>query len=192
MKQNIKYFVGLYLAFLIIRVACVDNSAPIDEKYTVTGLVWETPLQTNMPIDFQEFYIYIRPEAALPSPVRTTSSFNIISKTYAWDPVSPETDDLLLNIEITANRDFNSLYTTGENLIDLFDVDVTYFKNSIQNKLSLAEFLSVDRPFPDAMTLRLKQAPDTGAPFVFTLKFSIDGTDLNYYEFNTDAVTLTP
>ena len=192
MKQNFKYFVGFYLAFLILGVACDDNCGPFDDKYAVTGLIWEIPVEPDGSVNYQDFYLYVRPEAAFFSPIRATSSFNIISKTYACDPVPPETDDRLLSLEITANRDFNSQYPQGENLVDLFDVNVTYYRTSDYDQFSLADFLSASRKFPDAMTMRLREAPDTGEPFVFTLKFSIDGTDLDYYEFNTDSFTLTP
>jgi hypothetical protein len=190
MKKNIKYFIGLYLAFLIFGVACDDNCGPFDEKYAVTGLIWEISKSADTTVNYEEFYIYVRPEAAFFNPNRTTSSFNVISKTYACDPVPPETDDRLLNLEITANRNFNAAYPQGVNLVDLFDVDASYLRSGVQNQFSLAEFLAFDRKFPDAMTLRLREAPDAGEPFVFTLKFSIDGTDLDSYEFNTDAVAI--
>ena len=191
MKTKLKHFVVFYLVFLVIGVACDDNCGPFDDKYAVTGLVWEIPVGQDDSVNYQNFYIYVRPEAAFFTPVRATSSLNIISKSYACDPVPPETDDLLLNIEITANRDFNAQYPQGENLVDLFDVNVNYYRTNDYNQLPLSEFLSVSRRFPDAMTMRLREAPDTGEPFVFTLKFYIDGTDLDYYEFNTDSFTLT-
>jgi hypothetical protein len=192
MRKNIKLFLGFYLAFLFIGVACDDDCGPFADKYAVTGLVWEIPVQSNDAVDYQDFYIYFRPEGAPFNSTRASNSVNLIQSTYACDPVPPETDDLLLNLEITANRDFSPAYPQGENLVALFDINVTYFREGGQNRFLLSDFLSVNRRFPDATTLRLREAPAAGEEFVFTLKFSIDGTDLNYYEFNTDSFTLNP
>lgn len=190
MKKRIKVFAGLYLAFLLVGVACDDNCGPFDDTYTITGLVWEVPSSQNTPINYQEFYIYVRPEGAFFNSTRTANSFSLISKTYACDPVPPETNDRLINLEITANRDFSPAYPQGVNLIDLFDVNVTYFRGGRENVFSLNDFVLSNPKFPDAMTMQLKEAPAAGEDFVFTLKFNIDGTDINYAEFNTDDVTI--
>ena len=191
MKKQLKFFLGFYLAFLVIGVSCnslIDDCGPFPDKFSVVSIEWDAPNVNST--QYQNYAINIRPTATYFFSRR--NSFSLIPQSYACSPIPPETDDRLLNIEITTNEDYSPLYTQGTNLIDLFDVDVSYYRTDERETYSLNQFLSSDRKFPDDMILRLNAPPANAASFSFIIKIYIDGTELDYYEFNTDTVQITP
>ena len=191
MKKQFKYFFVFYLAFLVFGAACNslidDDCGPFPNKYNITTLEWDGP-STNNPILFNDLQIEINTVGTYFFSRR--SSFNLITSSYACSPIPPETDDLLLNLEITSNADYSPAYTQGSNLIDLFDVEVFYSRVGNSETYSLSEFLSLDRKFPDRMLLKLTTPPATNGDFSFIFKFIIDGAELDYFEFNTNTFQL--
>lgn len=186
MKKQFKFFFAFYIAFLIVGAACDslidDDCGPFPNKYSITELAWNAPA-TNSAVMYDDVEIDINTVGTYFFASR--NSFNLITKSYACSPIPPETDDRLLSMEITANADYSPLYTQGTNLIDIFNVEVYYARNDMRQTYSLAEFLSSDRKFPDRMLLRLNTPPATDAEFSFIFKFTIDGAELDYFEFNT-------
>ncbi len=191
MKKQFKFFLGFYVAFLIFGAACnsliEDDCGPFPDKYNITSLDWDSSA-TNNPILFSDLEIKIHTVGDFFFSQR--SSFNLFTPTYACSPIPAETDDLLLNLEITSGADYNPMYTQGTNLIDLFDVEVFYSREGNSETFSLVEFLSMDRKFPDRMILKLNTPPAANGDFSFVFKFTIDGAELDYFEFNTDAFQL--
>lgn len=92
-----------------------------------------------------------------------------------------------MNLEITANADYGPTLTQGTNLTEIFDVEVYYARDGERQTYSLTEFLSTDRQFPDQMFLRLNTPPNSTDNFSFIFKFTIDGPELDYFEFNTGS-----
>ena len=191
MKKQLKFFLGFYFAFLVIGVSCNsldDTCGPFPNKFSVISLEWNTPTADSM--QYQNYTINIQPTATYF--FARKNSFSLIPQSYACSPVPPETDDEILNIEITANEDYSPLFTQGTNLIDLFDVDVSYYRTGERETYSLNQFLSTDRKFPDDMVLRLNTPPANAANLSFVVKVYIDGAELDYFEFNTSTIQITP
>jgi len=186
MKKQFKFFFVFYIAFLVVGAACNslidDDCGPFPNKFSVTDLEWDTPT-SNSSVFYSNLEININPVGTYFFANR--NSFSLITQSYACSPIPPETDDRLLNMEITANADYNALYTQGTNLIDIFDVEVFYSRSGERETYSLTEFLSNNRKFPDQMWLRLNTPPQTNTELSFIFKFMIDGAELDYFEFNT-------
>jgi hypothetical protein len=188
MKKQFKYFTGFYVLFLIAGVSCnslIEDCGPFPEKYNVVSLQWDS-VGSNA-VQFEDFALTIQPVAASFFSSTKTKSFQWIQKSYACSGLPPETDDLIVNIEITANNDFSPLYTQGTNLIDVFDVEVLYHREGVRDSYALTEFLSMNRKFPDQMILTLNTPPAFSGEFSFVFKINIDGAELDYFEFNTNS-----
>lgn len=188
MKKQFNYFIGFYVLFLIAGVSCnslIEDCGPFPDKYNVVSLQWDS-VGTNA-VQFQDFVLNIQPVAATFFSSTESKGFQLIEKSYACSGLPPETDDLIVNMEIMANNDYSPLYTQGANLIDLFDVEVLYHREGLRDSYSLTEFLSMDRKFPDQMILTLNTPPAASGEFTFVFKVDIDGTELDYYEFNTNS-----
>jgi hypothetical protein len=165
----------------------VDDCGPFPDKYNITDLEW-SGTSANNPVQFNDLEIEINTVGTYFFSMR--NSINLFTSAYACTPLPPETDDMLQNLEITSNADYNALYTQGTNLIDLFDVEVFYSREGNSETFSLTDFLSTDRKFPDRMLLRLNTPPAANGDFSFVFKFTIDGAELDYFEFNTDTFQL--
>jgi len=191
MKKQFRFFIGFYFLFLIIGASCdslIDDCGPFPDKYNVVSLEWDAT-STNT-VQFDDLVINIRPMISTFFSSRDSNTFNLIQQSYACSGLPPETDDQLINIEITSNNDYTPLYTQGTNLIDLFDVEVYYSREDNRSTYSLTEFLSEDRKFPDQMTLKLNTPPAVNGEFSFIFKFTIDGAELDYFEFNTNTFNI--
>lgn len=108
---------------------------------------------------------------------------------YACPPAKISSDDVIENIEIYSDNDFNSDYKAGENLADLFEI-VAFYHHDGMLKLDLNDFLSEDRNAADHLFLVLKAAGEPRSEHHFTVKYHQKGEALNYYEYTTRAITL--
>jgi hypothetical protein len=118
------------------------------------------------------------------------NSISLIPSAFACSPPIPVSEEMITDIEIFSNRNFNSEYTSGENLAELFEI-VVFYDNSGYQKSNLNEFLSSEPNVPDEIFLVLKSTPETTEPIQFTVKYSQDGIDMDSYEFTTEAVVIT-
>jgi hypothetical protein len=188
MKKNIDFPIIFSFVFLFLGTSCQDETYhdPLD-KFSVTDITWYLS-QNSISQSYQDFSLHINPQI-----VRFSLTSDSLAETNNFSSDShptPETDDRILNLEITANRDYYPKFTQGENLTDLFEVEVRYSHTGTQKTYSLSDFLNSNPRFPDSMILRLKEAPSSSGNFAFTVKFEIDGSELQYYEFNTGSVEL--
>lgn len=118
------------------------------------------------------------------------NSFSLIPSSFACSPPIPVSEEMITDLEIFSNRNFNSEYTSGENLAELFEI-VFLYGNSGYQKSNLNEFLSSEPNVPDELFLVLKSAPETTEPIQFTVKYSQDGIDMDSYEFTTEEFVIT-
>ena len=115
----------------------------------------------------------------------------MISSAYACDPVPPKTNDNIENIEIFANKNFNSNHLIGENLAEIFDVIIYDSENEIYyEKFDLVTYLISKPKVPTEMTLILKESPIETSDFKFTVKYYQNGKDINYLEFETNFIEI--
>lgn len=205
MKKKIKFFVTCYLIFLCLGVISCEECGPFPDSFKVTDLDWkiyegiyiETPNNdlnlseiTENSVLYNKFSIFIEPrKETYFSVINENISINLISSAYACSPTLPKTNDNIDNIEIIANKDFNSNYLIGENLAGIFDIIIYDSENKIYyEKFDLETYLSSKPKVPTEMILILKDSPLETSEFKFTIKYYQNGKDINYLEFETNSI----
>ncbi|MAL18148.1 MAG: hypothetical protein CL670_01695 [Balneola sp.] len=118
-------------------------------------------------------------------------SFSFFSKAYACSPPIPVSEEIITNIKISSNRDYNSNFSAGDDLSELFDVMV-FYRGEGYEAYSLNEFISSNPSVPDELFLIPSSTPETTQPITFTIQYYQDGIDLDYFESTTKPVVITP
>lgn len=208
-KKTILVYITLVNLFIIIAISCNvtgDDCGPFDDKFKTVD--FQTDLKSitiseNPSLDVQytsldsdtirleKFGLAMFPVGEYYSlNTKRLNSFSFLPSAFACSPPIPVSEEMITDVEIFSNRNFNSEYTSGENLAELFEVVVLY-RNSGYQRSNLNEFLSSEPNVPDEIFLLLKSAPETTEPIQFTVKYSQDGIDMDSYEFTTKAVVIT-
>ncbi|GAB5410463.1 MAG: hypothetical protein BalsKO_28280 [Balneolaceae bacterium] len=87
---------------------------------------------------------------------------------YACSPTVPVSEEIVTDIKILSDKDYNSEYSAGSNLIELFDLVVLY-QNSEYQRYDIDVFLSSKLNVPDEIFLLPKSAPETTEAIQFTI-----------------------
>jgi len=208
MKNKIKFFITSYFIFLCFGViSCGDDCGPFPDSLKVTNLDWkiyegifiETPNNglnlfeiTENSVLYDTFSIFIEPrKETYFSVINKINSINLIRSAYACSPVPPKTNDNIENIEIFANKEFNTNHPIGENLAKIFDIIILDSENDIYyEKFDLETYLISKPKVPNEMTLILKDPPVETSNFKFTVKYYQNGKDVNYLEFETNSIEI--
>jgi hypothetical protein len=207
MKNKIKFFITSYFLFLGFGIISCDDCGPFPDRFKVTDIDWRTyeaiflETQNNKlnlaeinqnSVLYNKFSIFIEPrKETYFSVINKINSINLIGVAYACDPTPPETNDNIENIEIFANKDFNSNHLSGENLVGIFDIIIFDAENEIYyEKFDLETYLISKPKVPTEMTLILKDAPIETSDFKFTIKYYQNGKDVNYLEFETNSIEI--
>jgi len=143
---------------------------------------------------YYSFYgIYMEPDLQVASVGELkTSSFGLVSTSYACDPVPASTNDRIDDIKITADHDFDDTHPKGSNLAEYFDVVVTYYHtNTNEEKYDLIEYLKRKPIVPDQLVLILKMKPKQNTYLSFTVKYTQEGSGMSSKTVKFDAITLT-
>ena len=208
-KKTIVAYILLVSFSMIAVVSCNltdDDCGPFDDKFktidfqaelksiTISGNpdlnVQYSTLESNT-IGFDDFGLAMFPVGESYSlNSERFDSFSFIPSAFACSPSIMVSEEVITDIEIFSNRNFNSEYTSGENLAELFEI-VFLYRNKGYQRSTLSEFLSSEPNVPDELFLVLKSAPETTEPIQFTIKYSQDGIDMDSYEFTTEAVVIT-
>ena len=178
-------------------VSC--NCGPFPDKFKVTSIDWNTYKATltaenltlsqiTSGVTYNELGINLKP--------KTQSYFSLIKNNYvlttglyACRELLPTTDDKIIDIKITTNKDFSDEYPQETDISELFDIVINDWYNGIAaNKYDLKEYLQTNPLVPREMTLILKQAPQITDEYRFTIKYFQDGVDLDYSEFTTSDI----
>ena len=208
MKRKINFFITSYFMSLCFGIiSCEDDCGPFPDSFKVIDLDWktyegiyaETPNNslnlseiTDNSVPYNKLSIFIRPrKETYFSTINKINSINLISSAYACSPALPKTNDNIENIEIFANKSFNSNYPIGENLAEIFDVVVYEYENvNSYEKFDLVTYLTSKPIVPTEMTLILKESPIETSDFKFTVKYYQNGKDLDYVEFETNSIEI--
>lgn len=208
-RKTVVVYITLVSLFMIIAISCNitgDDCGPFNDKFKTVdfqaGLksitISENPsldvqystLESDT-IGFDKFGLSMYPVLESYSlNLERLSSFSLIPSAFACSPPIPVSEEMITDIEIFSNRNFNSEYTSGENLAELFEIVVLYRGSGYQLS-TINEFLSSEPNVPDEIFLVLKSAPETTKPIQFTIKYSQDGIDMDSYEFSTEAIVIT-
>lgn len=201
-------FLGISIVIIFSALSCEvtgETCGPFPDKFTVTGLSASVKQATesesfdpqpqlnniqNDSVRADQFAITIYPEAKyFFSEAAPQNRLHLIPAAYACSPTEPVTDELITGIEIYSEQDFNSEYTAGSDLAELFDV-VAYYMKTGGERYDLPAFLSRKPNVPDWFTLLLTSPPEEEKPFSFTVKYFQDGENLQEFEFSTEYITL--
>jgi hypothetical protein len=192
-------FIGYFLLTVITGLMSCDDCGPFPDKFKVTSIDWNTYKVTFTPdnltlseiingVSFNQLGIYLKPKTQTYFSFEK-SNYTLITGLYACDPLIPTTDDRIINIEITANKDFSDDYPLGTDLSALFDIVISDWHTNISTeKYDLKEYLQTNPFVSQEMTLILKYAPQTTDEYKFTIKYYQDGVDLDYSEYTTDDI----
>lgn len=209
LKKTVVVYITLVSLFMIIAISCNitgDDCGPFNDKFktvdfqaglksiTISGNpsldVQYSTLESDT-IGFDKFGLSMFPVLESYSlNLERLDSFSLIPSAYACSPPIPVSEEMITDIEIFSNRNFNLEYTSGENSAELFEI-VFLYRNSGYQRSNLNEFLSSEPNVPDEIFLVLKSAPETTEPIQFTIKYSQDGIDMDSYEFSTEAIVIT-
>jgi hypothetical protein len=199
-KKVFTIFIGYFLLTVITGlISCDDNCGPFPNKFKVTSIDWNTYRVTlsadnialseiTTGVAFNQFGIHLKP--------KTQSYFSFIINScslttglYACSPLEPTTDDKIIDIEITADKDFSNEYPQGTDLSGLFDIVISdWYRGIYADKYDLKEYLQTTPFVTQEMTLILKHAPQITDEYSFTVKYFQDGVDLDYSEFTTEDI----
>ena len=209
----IKKVTGIYLflvsLFLITAVSCNvtgDDCGPFDGKFRTLSFTASIQ-RISISNDPGLFVDYESPESDTLSfdifglsmfPVRESyslntermPSFSLFPKAYACSPAIPVSEEMITDLKVYSNSNFNSKYSAGDNLAPLFEV-IFLYRDSGYRQFELNEFLATEPHVPDELFLILKEAPDTAAPIQFTVSYSQEGTEMNSFEFTSEPIVLT-
>jgi hypothetical protein len=146
----------------------------------------------NGSVQFDELAIDMRPDQEFffsRQPQQSNSYF--VRSVHACSPTRPVSDDTILDIQINSDKDFNSEFAAGDNLVELFDVYARYERGGIV-QLDLPTFIDSQPNAPDHLVFLLKSEPGEATEFQFTIQYFQEGEALSYFEATTDPVTILP
>jgi hypothetical protein len=202
MKKNIKIFTVTYLVFLflITITSCVGDCGPFPNKFNVTSFNWNVSNVeftdtyytsadvTNNEVNYANFGIIITAE--IEEYYSNTINFGLTDKMYACSPIPPTTNDKITNIEVFVNQDFNADYLAESNMVEKFEVGFVN-ENGDFNTMNLADSIQVNLNVRREIILLLNDAPLENGNFTFTVKITMEGKTLDYFEFTTNPMTIT-
>ena len=119
-------------------------------------------------------------------------SFSVVSSAYACSvPPEPFSDEVILDIQITSDTDFDAGHPAGSNLADLFSIaflQLTRYNEFRQ--IALEDFILLERNAVDELILILEAQPEQTGAFQFTVNYTQEGERLTAYEYTTPTVVL--
>ncbi|NOY84927.1 MAG: hypothetical protein GXO96_08950, partial [Nitrospirae bacterium] len=104
-------------------------------------------------------------------------AFDFVTNAYACSPPPPTTDEIIEDIIITSDSDFDKQNLAGMNLVKLFEVYDTGSYNypgideETNPSVPLNEFISNNYRSDDFLGLRLVSGPDLDKKHIFTIRY---------------------
>lgn len=213
MEKNTLYNVlAAILIATIVIIACElpvdpdcgpfkDRFMAVDFKTQINRITCLDTLHTDIQFmimdtdtfSFDEFAITMYPVAEYYFSNRHSNRLAFfISNVYACSPIHPSSDEVIRDIRIYSDRNFNEGYPAGENLAEMFDVIVLYYSSLHgYRRYDLREFLLSEHTVPDEMNFVLTSQPEYTDRIQFTIEYEMHGLVLEYYEVTTDPIVLT-
>jgi hypothetical protein len=192
-------FIGHFLLTVVTGLISCDDCGPFHDKFKVTSIDWNayrvtlsadniTLSEITNGVTFDQLGIDLKPKTQTYFSF-IINNYNLTTGLYACSPIEPTTDDKIINIEITANKDFSDEYPQGTDLSGLFDIVISdWYRGIYADKFDLKEYLQTTPFVTQEMTLILKHAPQITDEYSFTVKYFQDGVDLDYSEFTTNDI----
>lgn len=215
MKRSLAF--ALLFGFLISFSACDAGTqcGPFDSRFVTTDFTsgaFEFELDDSLRLDpnvlpppelspvgedtlsHSDFSIQMRADIETFASRRERGmSFSLVSSAYACSPALPTSEEVIEDIQIYSDEDFNDDYAAGDNLAELFDILVPIRVDAVAyHKFDLNDFLSTNPNPTGEIILLLKEPPQTVSDLQFTVQYTQQSEALDYYEFETSPVVLKP
>ena len=194
------------LIYGVISQSCTDNACggPNPNRYKIIDFevslnelknsedpfLGSNPIEntevhyTSFAIDFKgqtEFYF---------SSTFSLPKLGMLSTAYACSPVMPSTIEKVTDIRVYCNQTIVDSYPENTNIASLFDI-VFHPKASGVEQMSLEDYLAIEQPATSFFTLILNTQPAQQNTYVFRVEYEQDGVDMDYFEYTSEAVTIT-
>ncbi|MDH5328283.1 MAG: hypothetical protein OEY58_22850 [Gammaproteobacteria bacterium] len=181
-----KFFVYVVVLFFIVIPGCkypsCDGPDGFTNTYNIQSLRLNILLPNNNEADTFKFNdVSFRIEIA----DRNTGAykngfkfnFAIVKNAYACSPGPAYTDEIIEDIVITSNADYDEQHLSGANLADLFEVYAAGYHNYAAlnggtNAVTLVDFISNHYRSDDFLDLRLASTPTIAKNHVFTINYT--------------------
>lgn len=155
---------------------------PISQDVQLSSLEKDT-------LEFSELAIHMIPETESYT-AQAKFDFSFFETAYACSPPIPSSEDKITDVQIFSDKDYNTEFSSQNNLSRLFDIIVQY-PNRGKQRVSLSEFLTLNPEAPTKIILIPITAPSTTNSFQFTIKYFQDGLELDQYEFTTNSIVIS-
>jgi len=202
MKKQLKIFGFIYLAFLLITtISCGgDDCGPFPDKYNITSFNWNVSDVefaedfysnnniTNNEVNYSNYGIVVK--AKTEEYYSKIFNLNLTAKAYACSPVPPTTDDKITNIEVIINQNYSSTFLSGSNMAEKFKAGFINEQETFES-MSLVDYINTNPKVSREFILLLNDAPLENGEYTFTVKITMEGKTLDYFEFTTNSITIT-
>ncbi len=196
---------GLPAAFAACDMV-VDDCGPFDNTFEITGFQTEA-LETEVSGDSLSTHLRLTPIEGdtvaydrfairmlaqidtYSADAESSPSFSLVRRAYACSPPPLASEETIRDIQIYSDQDFDAAHPAGTDLAGLFDVFVFYQRNGYE-RADLNAFVAGAPNAAEELVLVLKAAPQAAGAFRFTVKYFQEGRALDYYEFETESVTI--
>lgn len=124
-------------------------------------------------------------------------SFSFISSAYACSPISPSTNEKIVDIKITSSGAFNGTLTTGDSLTSKFNVvyadsetDFYGYENGVIAYYTLNQYLEEDDVYAgNTIQLKLAEAPEFSGTLAFFIELTLDTGEI--FTVETPEISFT-
>jgi len=205
MKSKAIFIYISMLIYGVISQSCTDGcGGPNPNRYKITDFevslnelinsnnpfFGSNPIEnskahyTSFAIDFKgQTESYFSSTFSLPK-------LGIISRAYACSPVMPTTIEKVTDIRVFCDQTIIDSYPENTNIASLFDI-VFHPNESGFEQMSLEDYLAIEQPATGFFTLILNTQPAQQNTYVFRVEYEQDGVDMDYFEYTSEAVTIT-
>ena len=211
MKKKILYLLfGYIFVLLFSAVSCIGNcgrGGPMPDMAKISSIElrisdatywydslpkrWEfTPIK-NGTVLYKNYAINVFPfESGFFS--KNNNGLSLLNKSFACSPSElPHTDEILQNIKITCNKDFDGMHPAGSDLNQLFDIFVLDdWDYKFEKKSNISDYL-LSKPKFRKLILILNSPPAYSIDYEFKVEFFVDGIDKDYYELSTEKIIIS-
>ncbi|RLD19852.1 MAG: hypothetical protein DRI71_11210 [Bacteroidetes bacterium] len=123
------------------------------------------------------------------------NSWSIINTSYACSPNPATSDEMMRDIQIYSNTDFDGEHPKNTDLAPLFDVILSKHSEAYRNGLrrqNLVEYTAEHQEPFHGLLLVLNSRPEKEDTHTFTLNFHQFGIDIDFLEVTAEAVMIKP
>lgn len=199
----------IYISMLIYGVlsqSCTDNGCggPYADRFKIIDFevslselknsedpfLGSNPIE-NATVDYASFAIDFKGEIEnYFSSTFKLPELGVLTTAYACSPIPPSTIEKITDIRVYCNQIITDSYPENTNIASLFDIVYVQDYSEMKQE-SLEDFLAIEQTAVTHFTLLLNTQPAQQNTYVFRVEYEQDGVDMDYFEYTSEAVTIT-